>query len=533
MLALYRCGRQADALRAFTDIADRLDRQLGVVPSPELRQLEEDILLQRANLAGDGARSQKAVGAHRRPPSTRVIGRRTELGQLLEAYGLAVAGERCVVLVQGTAGIGKTTLVDEFCSRAAHFGADVLVGRCTQDQADGYQAIAEIVRAVVDRLDEEQRAALPAGVGIVAPEAVDGRGVLPALDGDPESSRLRTHQEIAALFDRHTTRPCVIVVEDAHWANRATLTLLRSLLRRQETEGLLAVVTLRDDEIGAERAERIEALLPPAQVRSLQLAPFDDNEVRAVVRVTAAPESMPKLVELAPAIRAVTGGNPLFVRELLRDLDDGATKLDDGIERSLASSAPAGVLAIIDRRVERLTPCARSVLGAMSLLRDGVPTRVLAAVCELTPQELLDGLEECLAARLLVEDTEQIDRFSFPHTFVRSAIRRTVDADARPALHARIATVLEAVPTTTSAELAYHCCEAATLGTHARRGARRRAGGRRCPPRLRLRPGGGMVRAGRRTSRAGRPRPRHHSAASTSPSRGPWRRTVGSIAAAT
>jgi DNA-binding SARP family transcriptional activator len=465
MHALYQSGRQADALRAFTEIAGRLDRQLGVVPSPDLRRLEEDILLQRPSLGDDRYRAAKATAAHRRSPTIRVVGRRAELGRLMDLSAAAAAGECRTALVSGEAGIGKTTLVEEFSSRAA-VGADVFIGRCTQDQPDGYQGVADIVRTIVDGLDDEERAALPAELCIVVPELAASRADAPAVDGDPQSARLRLHQEVASLFDRHAGHPRVVVIEDAHWANRATLTLLRHLLRRPAAGGFLVVVTFRDDEISADRAERIESLVPPIQSEHMRLAAFDDSEVRAVVRVTAAPESLPRLLELSGTIREVTGGNPLFVRELLRDLDDDATKLDERIERTLSSVAPAGVRAIIDGRVERLTQTAARIVQAMSVLGDGISTPILARVCELGPQELLDGLEECLASRLLIEDTEQMDRFSFPHALVRAAIYPIIDPEERAALHARAAAVLETIPATSAAELAFHSCEGAAAVTH-------------------------------------------------------------------
>ena len=465
MLALYRSGRQADALRVFAELADRLDRQLGVVPSPDLRRLEEDILLQRPSLSGDRPRSSKPAGTHRRSSTPRVIGRRLELGQLLDLFDAAAAGERRVALVEGGAGIGKTTLIEEFAARAARLGGDVLVGRCSQDQSDGYQALAEIVREVIGRGDERTRAALPSELSIALPELdEDGAGAT-SVEIDHQSARLRLHEIVAALVDAYTGRPRVLIVEDAHWANRPTLALLRHLLRRRETEALLVVVTFRDDEIGSDAAERLESLGPPGQVRRVHLSVFDDNEVRALVRVTAAPDSLPRLLELSGTIREVTGGNPFFVRELLRDLDD-ETKLDDNLERRLSTIAPAGARAIVDRRVEGLTAPAAQIVRAMAVVGDGVPTPTLAAVTGLTSQELLDGLEECLAARLLIEDRELVDRFSFPHALVRAAIYPTIPLEERLPLHARVANVLATIPTTTSAELAHHYGEAAPLGMH-------------------------------------------------------------------
>lgn len=466
MLALYRCGRQADSLHAFAEIAGRLDRQLGVVPSPELRRLEEDILMQRSTLHIDRPRLTNPALAQRRSSTVRFIGRRAEIGQLMDLYAAAKAGDRAAAFVRGTGGIGKTTLIEEFATRCGAAGGDVLIGRCAPEQRDGYQAVADVVRTIVERLDDAARATIPVELGVILPAL----GVQPVPDSvpprDEQSARLRLHEAVAAFFNQHTSNPRVLLLEDVHWANKPMLALLRHLIRHRDSDGLLLVATYRDDEISLDRAERVESLLPPGQVRHVELSAFDDNEVRAVVRVTAAPELLPRLLELSGTIRDVSGGNPLVVRELLRDLDDDEAKLDDDLERRLSTMAPAGVRAIVDRRVEQLTPTATCIVRAMAVLGDGISTPILAAVCGFASRHLLDGLEECLATRLLIEDTEQIDRFSFPHALIRAAIYPTIAPDERLRLHARVAAVLETVPTTTRAELAHHWCEAAPLGMH-------------------------------------------------------------------
>jgi DNA-binding SARP family transcriptional activator len=476
MLALYRCGRQADALRAFAEIAGRLDRQLGVVPSPELRRLEEDILMQRSTLQIDRPRLTNPALGQRRSSTVRFIGRRAEIGQLMDLYAAAKTGDRAAAFVRGTAGIGKTTLIEEFAARCAVAGGDVLIGRCAFEQRDGYQAVADVVRTIVERLDDAARATIPVELGVILPElglpelGLPELGVQPVPESvpppDQQSARLRLHEAVAAFFNQHTSNPRVLLVEDVHWANKPMLALLRHLIRRRDSGGLLLVATYRDDEIVLDRAERVESLLPPGRVRHVDLSAFDDNEVRAVVRVTAAPELLPRLLELSGTIRDVSGGNPLVVRELLRDLDDDEAKLDDDLERRLSTMAPAGVRAIVDRRVEQLTPTATCIVRAMAVLGDGISTPILAAVCGVASRPLLDGLEECLATRLLIEDTDQIDRFSFPHALIRAAIYPTIAPDERLRLHARVAAVLETVPTTTRAELAHHWCEAAPLGLH-------------------------------------------------------------------
>src|SRR5262249_55451805 len=157
-------------------------------------------------------------------------------------------------------------------------------------------------------------------LGLVLPEIVD-----PTIDdgGDSaDSARFRLFEAIAATVATLTARPRVMVVEDLHWADRPTLRLLRHLARHRVLDGTVVVATYRNDEIDGERADAIEHLAPSSRRTTVELAGFDDHEVRALVRATAPPETMHTLVELAATLHDVTAGNPFFLRELLREFDD-------------------------------------------------------------------------------------------------------------------------------------------------------------------------------------------------------------------
>jgi DNA-binding SARP family transcriptional activator len=469
MRALYRSGRHADALRAFTELDHRLDDELGISPSAQLRRLEEDVLLQRATLDFVSPRSRPQSTPQRGFSSVRFIGRRPELRALVELYDAARGGQRHSALVVGPPGIGKSTLVEEYCERIRGQGATPLVGYCDPDPAGDYQPVAEILRVLAGGLDEAARAELPAVLGLVLPElAVDRQDDDEVRDMNAPGAHLRLFDAIATTLVALAGTPIVLVVENLHWADRPTLALLRYLQRDPRLEQMLVVSTLRDDEFIGERAEIIGRLAPRANTTTLRLDGFGDYEVRALIRSAALPETMPLIIDACGSLQDITGGNPYFLRELLRELDEEPAKLDaeGSLAETLATIAPAGVRALVDRRLERLSRPGRDVLDAAAVLGRDVSVDLLAEMCGVSSAAVFDALEESLAARLLVEDFD-VDRYLFPHMLTRNAVYAAIGSERRMLLHQRAGEALEHEEATTPrhcVDLARHFGEAAALG---------------------------------------------------------------------
>ena len=481
MLALYRCGRQSDALRAFADLAARLDEQLGVKPCAALRQIEEDILLQRRHLDLPSRPSVALSGVRGRPEPVRFIGRRTQLGRLLDLHDAASAGARSLALVSGASGIGKTALVTEYCERARRTGATILVGRCAPPPEPGYGPIVQALTSA------------PPSSGSAREDVVD---VLNLLRGEEEHARtdsnasdltdtsselLHLMEAITHVIDSLGTVSVALVIEDLHLVDRATLRVLRHLLRHSRLERLLVVATLNDDDLDIGTAERIARLAPPTLLQRLDLVGLDVHEVRALIRAATSSLATPLLLELAEAIRDATGGNPLHLRALLPELDDlvvaGAER--EELAAAIVTSAPTGLRAIVDARVDCLSENAKTVLKASATLGGTLSTALLVEVCAISPSEVGEALEELLDGRFLDEHDWHIDQFEFPHAVIRNAVYQSLSEAESSMLHLRVAEVLEACETRHgprhSVEVAHHYAAAlpiADLGkaaSHARR----------------------------------------------------------------
>src|SRR5262249_27691459 len=144
-----------------------------------------------------------------------------------------------------------------------------------------------------------------------------------------DSARFRLFEAIVTTIAELAEPPRVLIVEDLHWADRPTLRLLRHLTRHRALDHMIVIATYRDDDIDGERADAIAHLASASRRTTIDLSGFNDHEVRALVRATAPPETMQTFLEVAATLHDVTAGNPFFLRELLRELDEQLAKLDD------------------------------------------------------------------------------------------------------------------------------------------------------------------------------------------------------------
>jgi DNA-binding SARP family transcriptional activator len=318
MLALYRTGRQADALEVYRDGRVLLDGELGIEPSAELRELHGAILTQDASLLRPTARRAAGAGAGL------FVGYEPELEVMRAALERTFAGQGGVVLVGGEPGIGKSHLAERLDEIALARGARVLWGRCWEaGGAPPYwpwvQALSGYVRDLpVDQLRERVGAGGAELVQIL-PEL---REALPALgDGglvDTENGRFRLFEAVAGLLRRAAaSEALVIILDDLHAADETSRLLLRYLADVVVGSRVLVVGTYRDIELSD--AHPLWATLGELDrhggVARLALGGFGPDETARFLELSAAEHPMPAL---ARAVHRSSGGNPLFVAELVR-----------------------------------------------------------------------------------------------------------------------------------------------------------------------------------------------------------------------
>lgn len=441
-MALYRAGRQGDALAHLRAARRRLADDLGVEPGPALRALESDILTQSAALLGPAANSAAATSASSRAATTApprsghddrhratLVGRSAELRRIDAAADAVVARGFGAVWVGADAGAGKTTLAAVAAERLTARGFAFARGRCPEvDGAPPAWAWSEVVQSLGE--------ATTPGAGSAFDLAV-------AID-----EVLRTT----------TTRgPLLIVLDDLHRADGATLQVLRHLAHDLADRPILVLGAHRGAEATPDLTATFAALAPVTLDR-LDLGGLNRDGVVILMREYAPEAGLEREHDVVDTVIDRTGGNPLFVTELIR-----LVAAEGGQAATVA--VPAGVRDVLRRRIDRLPGSARTVLQQAAVLGREVDVDLLIRMARHAEDEVLDGLEAAVLAGLL--DEPGPGRVRFTHALVRETLYEDTPRLRRARWHATALAELRAMPAPDVATLAHHALAAATATTAA------------------------------------------------------------------
>jgi hypothetical protein len=372
--------------------------------------------------------------------SGELIGRAHALAVAERALDQLAAGRGGLLLVSGEAGIGKSALAAEIGSAAARRGALVAVGACTDTEGTpGRWPWVQVVRRLARVADTAEWRAATAAAG----DALDpllGERSAPAASGD---TSFRLHDALTTLLVTVAARrPVVVVLEDLHHADPASLQALDFLTRHAWFEPVLVVATYRDTELEAPAHPARTLLLPLlGRATQLRLTGLDHDGVRELL--ARAGRDLDHAA-VADVVRR-TGGNPFFVEQ---------TAL---LEGALPDAPPrAGVRDVVERRLEVLAaaaPQAVPVLEAAAVAGHTSDPDVLRLVGGLDAEVADGALAAAEAASLLVR---RDGRCAFVHDIVREHLYGRLPAARRRELHAALVGALRGRPATSPATLARH-----------------------------------------------------------------------------
>ena len=474
MLALYRSGREAEALGVYRDRRTYLVGELGIEPSRKLHELESAILRQDPGLDQPSRRETEAVRVSR--PSGPFVGREVELARLATALDEAFAGHGRLIMVSGEQGIGKTRLVTELAGLARARGARVLWGRCYEREgAPPYWPWVQAIRAYADlddlRLLGSELRRHAATVAEIVPELrerLTGLGTPPA-PRDPKEARFLLLDSVASFLRRAAAKQVItIVLDNLHAADAGSLLMLEFVARELEGTPLLVVGTYREVALrrGDRLVETLAELTREGSFERLPLRGLTDVEVASLVEAIMGRPAAPELVQ---AIHRQAEGNPLFVTEVVRLLGQEDTFADErGPARDWSLRVPEGVRAVIGRRLDQLSAACNDVLRLASVIGREFDLRQLRALAgEAADDELVGLLHEALDMRIVEELRVTIDRYRFTHRLIQETLLLELSTTQRVRLHGRVAEVLEEHYGDTvdahAAELVHHCAEAETV----------------------------------------------------------------------
>ena len=329
------------------------------------------------------------------------------------------------MLCVGEPGIGKTRLAQELAGVALAGGTTVAWGRCVEsDGAPAFWPWRQLLRSL----------------------GVDPESVLVSVEDSP-GARFQVLDEVTATVLCATgSRGLVVILDDIHWADEPSLLVLRHIADRIGTARLLVLATFRAVEPASLLPRVLPDLMRSPSVERLDLGRYGLDEVRQQLSRTAGADAA------AQAVFDLTGGNPLFVREVARAMADGTWRPD---------RPPRSVLDVVSGRLDRVSADCRGLVQAAAIVGRDFPLGLVAAVIDESPATCLPLIDEAIAHGLV--DRVDGGQFRFVHALTREAVEASLTTAGRAALHRAVAGATEAF---FAGDLADHLAEVARHWAH-------------------------------------------------------------------
>src|SRR5579859_5002628 len=384
----------------------------------------------------------------------RLVGRESELRNLRAAFEAASNGQPGLVLVAGEPGIGKSALIEQLADLVVRDGGQVLIGHC--------YATGQPYEPFVDILTMYARGRDPVSLGTqLDTAAVDIARLVPLVRerlnlelraaADPAEERLRLMRAVSDVLRAVSQlQPLLLVLEDLHDADLASLEVLVHIGRHLGDSRLLVVGTYRDLEV-----QRAHPLLPAIaelqrtgrfqriHVRGLSMSAVGD------LLASSSHQQIPQ--PFLQLVYSRTEGNPLYVQEILHFVvDHGLVERRDGAlrqigEESLAGRIPEGLREVVERRALRLSASARQVLSIAAVIGREFRFDILQRVYGQSEDDLERAMEEATGAVMIEERSFAMGAvtYAFRHAFIHQTLYQGVLAPRRMRLHQAVARALE------------------------------------------------------------------------------------------
>lgn len=452
LMRLYiRQRRRGAALRQYQVCVRVLQRELGVEPEEETKQLYQEILQQGPSrpLATEVA----SVGQVSRPrrrhirsrldavtPETPLVGRKLEIDQLRRALDEAWRGRGQIVAILGEAGIGKSRMTEEIAAEGLQRGGRVLIGRSYEtEQILPFGPWVDALRTGEVISEIEGPKGLPsvwqAELARLFPELGEPGLLLPAAPED----YLRLFEAMAQLVELLASRqPLLMILDDLHWADEMSVRLLSFLGRRVQGWPVLVAGTAREEELAGVPMLRqlLQELHREPRFVAVALSPLSHSETLALVQTLARAGSEESQVAfLGEQVWAVSEGNPFMVVETMRALQEGTTP--EGASRL---PLPERVREVIAGRLERLSERSQHLVAVAAVVGREFDFALLERAAGLGEREAAEGVEELVRRRVL---TGVGERFDFTHDRIREVAYGQLLLPRRKLLHGLVAKAME------------------------------------------------------------------------------------------
>ena len=437
--------------------------------------------LRKAGLDVDGAGETAApAAAQTRQP---FVGRQAERDKLTSRLDEVSQGRGALALIGGEPGVGKTRLSEELLADARERGMLTFTGHCYEEGSAPFTPFVEILEQMVRELPANVlREALGDAAGDVArlvPEIHRVAGdIPPPAELTPEQQRRVLFNAVLDLFRRLGARqPVVLLLDDLHWADEATLGLLQHLAPQLVGLPVLVLGTYRDVEldVGKPFEKAMAALVRQKQAERLRLRRLPQEAVGELLTALGGSEPPRTLVQV---IFHETEGNPFFVGEVFQHLSEEGKLFDEAGDWQTDVSVdeldvPEGVRLVVGRRLERLSEATPKLLTAAAVVGRRFDLKLVEALSDLDSDGFLEAIEEAETAKLIVSEREGRETSCvFTHELIRNTLLQALSLPRRQRLHARVAAAMEDVYesdlTMRASALAHHLYEAGSAADEAK-----------------------------------------------------------------
>ncbi len=438
------CGDRLTALKVFEEWKEKLAEELGAVPSDLVEGIA--IRLRRRGWERTTLREIPTVPTDQwrgRP----FVGRTNEYRVLYEAWEETQKRECAHPLVLGDSGVGKTTLVERLTTAAGLEGAAISRVQCYDLEREiPYATVGSLIHGLLDRpgvsgTPPESLAELARTV----PEIRRRYPTIPApVDTQGETARIRLaesfHDMLTAISEEH---PVILVVDDLHLADDASLAVLHLVMRRAKGQPIMVIMVARPGELHrSPQASRLRESGRRMGVRELEVCPLSAEESHDLLRALVPPDAAQPSASAKRALLNAAAGFPLVLELLYQDWEsNGEQSLVLAVDAMTAelggASAPPQIYReSLDRLLRALTPGTQGVLNVASILGHRLNDVTLYTIADLSIGQTMTGMTELVSRRVLRDGGNGLE---FVNELVRTAAYLGVPSPLRRALHSSIA----------------------------------------------------------------------------------------------
>jgi diguanylate cyclase (GGDEF)-like protein/putative nucleotidyltransferase with HDIG domain len=454
--------RERIALRGSPSETVSVTLSIGVATAEHADHVEAvfaaaDRALYEAKRAGRNAVAVAGSSSEAAQPQlnlNRFVGRVEELKRLVRMLDSSFRGEPRVVAVVGEAGVGKSTLLRQLLPEVRLRGGSLVMGRALEaDVKPPYGPWAEILSSIKQRVNAPGRVwrELPR----LVPALADGAEPTSQSTG----SKYALYEEIVEYVRlAAATCPLVLVLDDMQWADSATWDTLEHLAPQLDSDHILICLTIRAEDKSKDVMDRRRRLSRDERFSEMSLQRLTRAELEQWL--TAASRGQELGRELLPVLYRHTEGNPFLVVQVLRALvEEGEIRYEGERwvwKQTSELRLPVAVSDLMARRLDRLSEPTRAILTTAAVIGRTFDIDLALAAGAGTEDDLLDAIDEALAAAVLEPSRSDADSYTFTHTLLLDAIKNTANPRRLKRIHHSVGEALETRNSSAIAELAGH-----------------------------------------------------------------------------